>query len=107
MWYLDKAGGRRSSICGGVSELFANMLVGANIRLLHGIAGKIDDVIKAFLDERLDIPQFYMPGFRQDNRRPAIGDANLEAYHSQNEIRRRYMSEDVIRVGWEKAVHIS
>ena len=57
-------------VCGGVSELFANMLLGANMRLLHGIAGKIDDVIKAFLGERLDIPQFYMPGFRQDNRHP-------------------------------------
>ena len=56
-------------ICGGVSEIFANMLMGANIRLLNGIAGEIDDVITAFLEKRLDKPQFYMPGFRQDNRR--------------------------------------
>ena len=55
-------------ICGGVSEIFANMLMGANIRLLNGIAGDMDDVIAAFLEERLDKPQFYMPGFRQDNR---------------------------------------
>lgn len=56
-------------ICGGVSEVFANMLMGANIRLINGIAGGIDDVITAFLKERLDKPQFYMPGFRQDNKR--------------------------------------
>ncbi len=56
-------------ICGGVSEVFANMLMGADIRLINGIAGEIDEVIPAFLGKRLDIPQFYMPGFRQDNRR--------------------------------------
>ena len=56
-------------ICGGVSETFANMLTGVNIRLFNGIAGDMDDVITAFLGERLDKPQFYMPGFRQENRR--------------------------------------
>ena len=56
-------------ICGGVSEVFSNMLMGANIRLINGIAGEIDDVITAFLEERLDMPQFYMPGFRQNNKR--------------------------------------
>jgi predicted Fe-Mo cluster-binding NifX family protein len=56
-------------ICGGVSEVFANMLMGGDIHLLNGIAGEIDDVITAFLEKRLDKPQFYMPGFRQDNRR--------------------------------------
>jgi len=55
-------------ICGGVSEIFANMLMGAHIRLVNGIAGDMDDVITAFLGEYLDKPQFYMPGFRQDDR---------------------------------------
>jgi predicted Fe-Mo cluster-binding NifX family protein len=59
-------------ICGGVSEVFANMLMGANIRLINGIAGEIDDVITAFLEERLDKPQFYMPGFRQDHQRELL-----------------------------------
>ena len=56
-------------ICGGVSEIFSNMLAGINIHLINGIAGNIDDIITAFLGECLDNPQFYMPGFRQDNRR--------------------------------------
>ena len=55
-------------ICGGVSEVFANMLMGLNIRLFNGIAGEIDDVITAFLNKCLDKPKFYMPGFRQNNR---------------------------------------
>jgi len=54
-------------ICGGVSEVFANMVVGSNIILINGIVGEIDDVIKAYLEERLDRPQFYMPGFSPNN----------------------------------------
>ena len=57
-------------ICGGVSEIFANMLMGVHIRLVNGIAGEINDVIAAFLGECLDTPKFYMPGFRQDNSHP-------------------------------------
>jgi predicted Fe-Mo cluster-binding NifX family protein len=57
-------------ICGGVSEVLANLVTGSNIQLLNGIAGEIDAVITAFLEDRLDRPQFYMPGFRQDNRHP-------------------------------------
>lgn len=55
-------------ICGGISEILANMLKGSNIRLLNGIAGDIDDVITAFLEDDLDKPQFYMPGFKWDNQ---------------------------------------
>ena len=55
-------------ICGGVSEIFANMLAGSKISLLNGIAGEIDAVITAYLKDRLDNPQFYMPGFRQVDR---------------------------------------
>jgi len=55
-------------ICGGVSEIFANMLAGAHIRLINGIAGDMNDVITAFLGAYLDKPQFYMPGFRQHDR---------------------------------------
>ena len=53
-------------ICGGVSEIFANMLEGSHIALINGIAGNIDDVISAFLMDRLHLPEFYMPGFNPD-----------------------------------------
>jgi len=53
-------------ICGGVSEIFANMLEGSHIALINGIAGNIDDVISAFLMDRLYLPEFYMPGFKPD-----------------------------------------
>jgi len=50
-------------ICGGVSEALANMIKGSDISLINGIAGNIDEVIKAYLENRLQLPVFYMPGF--------------------------------------------
>jgi predicted Fe-Mo cluster-binding NifX family protein len=51
-------------ICGGVSELFANLIKGSHIALINGIAGNVDDVISAFLMDRLYLPEFYMPGYK-------------------------------------------
>jgi len=50
-------------ICGGVSETFANMLSGSNVHLRNGVAGNVDEVIRAYLEDRIDKPRFYMPGF--------------------------------------------
>jgi predicted Fe-Mo cluster-binding NifX family protein len=49
-------------ICGGISEVFHNMLNSAGIRTITGIAGEIEEVITAFLADRLDQAYFYMPG---------------------------------------------
>ena len=54
-------------ICGGVSETLANMIKGSDIALINGIAGDIDEVIKAYLENRLQLPVFYMPGFKPPN----------------------------------------
>ncbi len=51
-------------ICGGVSELLANVLKGSQIDLANGIAGDVDEVIRALLQDRLYLPEFYMPGFK-------------------------------------------
>jgi predicted Fe-Mo cluster-binding NifX family protein len=53
-------------ICGGVSETFANMLTGSNVLLRNGVAGEVDDVIAAFLEDRINMPRFYMPGFKPE-----------------------------------------
>ena len=49
-------------ICGGISEVFHHMLNSAGIRTITGIAGEIEEVITAFLADRLDQAYFYMPG---------------------------------------------
>ena len=49
-------------ICGGISEVFHNMINSAGIQTITGIAGEIEEVITAFLADRLDQAYFYMPG---------------------------------------------
>jgi hypothetical protein len=38
------------------------MIEGAGIKTITGIAGEIEEVLAAFLADRLDEPYFYMPG---------------------------------------------
>ena len=52
-------------ICGGISDLLQNMLQSAKISLFTGIAGEVDQVLAAFMDEGLDESRFHMPGFKE------------------------------------------
>jgi predicted Fe-Mo cluster-binding NifX family protein len=56
-------------ICGGVSDVMESMLMGLKIDLISDIAGEIDHVLKAYLDQGLDQTQFHIPGFRPDSHR--------------------------------------
>jgi predicted Fe-Mo cluster-binding NifX family protein len=51
-------------ICGGISNVFHAILSNSNIRLISGICGNVDEVIKAHIDGRLDDPCFFMPGHK-------------------------------------------
>ena len=51
-------------ICGGISNFFHAMLSNSNIRLISGISGNVEEVIKAHFDGRLDDPCFFMPGYK-------------------------------------------
>jgi predicted Fe-Mo cluster-binding NifX family protein len=51
-------------ICGGISDVFHAILSNSNIRLISGICGNVDEVIKAHIDDRLDNPCFFMPGHK-------------------------------------------
>jgi predicted Fe-Mo cluster-binding NifX family protein len=53
-------------ICGGISDLLQNMLQSARISLIMGIAGEVDQVLTAFIDEGLDESRFQMPGFKRN-----------------------------------------
>jgi len=52
-------------ICGGISDVLYNMLKNAGIRLISGIAGRVDQVFDAFISGHLDEPRFYMPGYKE------------------------------------------
>jgi predicted Fe-Mo cluster-binding NifX family protein len=50
-------------ICGAVGEAFYNLLKEADIDLVCGITGDIDEVIDAYRKGMLEQPRFRMPGF--------------------------------------------
>jgi predicted Fe-Mo cluster-binding NifX family protein len=52
-------------ICCGISEVFDRMLQSAGIRLISGIAGDVEEVVEAFLCNRIDDPCFRMPGYKE------------------------------------------
>ena len=49
-------------ICGAVSDSFYNLLREADIDLVCGITGDINEVIDAYRNGTLEQPQFRMPG---------------------------------------------
>lgn len=51
-------------ICGGISDVFDATLSHLNIQLVTGICGNVDEIIKAYIDGRLDDPCFFMPGHK-------------------------------------------
>lgn len=52
-------------ICGAVSDSFYNLLKEADIHVVCGITGDIDEVIDAYRKGALDQPRFRMPGSDQ------------------------------------------
>ena len=51
-------------ICGGISDVFHNMLHGHRIGVIPGRAGAVEQVLQAYLCDRLDQPCFLMPGYK-------------------------------------------
>jgi len=56
-------------ICGAVSMPLAQMIRAHGIRLIPFIAGDIEEIIKAFIENRLPCPELAMPGCRCGKRR--------------------------------------
>jgi NADH-quinone oxidoreductase subunit E len=53
-------------ICGGISDMMSKCLAARNIILISGIAGELEKVIRAFVDDKLDDACFNMPGKSHD-----------------------------------------
>ncbi|MCG6879201.1 MAG: dinitrogenase iron-molybdenum cofactor biosynthesis domain-containing protein [Deltaproteobacteria bacterium] len=67
--------GVNTLICGGVSDFFAKLIEARNIRIIPFVAGRVDEVIDAYLRDALGHKRFQMPG---------CGDRQ-----NRNELRRR------------------
>jgi predicted Fe-Mo cluster-binding NifX family protein len=61
-----KRAGVTDLICGGISELLHTLLENSGVHVIPGIAGEVEDVVAAFMDNRLDEPFFRMPGLGVD-----------------------------------------
>lgn len=57
-----KRAGVTTLICAGISNVLHAMLENAGIRVIPGTIGQIDEVITAYLCNRLDEQRFSMPG---------------------------------------------
>jgi len=53
-------------ICGGISDVFYKLLKNANIGLIPGIAGDVEQVIHAYVCGQLYQQCFYMPGYKAE-----------------------------------------
>ncbi len=49
-------------VCGAVSEPVAALIQTAGIHLIPFVAGPVEDVLKAYVEETLATPTFQMPG---------------------------------------------
>jgi predicted Fe-Mo cluster-binding NifX family protein len=49
-------------ICGGISEALRKMLESSGVHVISGIVGEVGDVLAAYGSNRLDAPEFSMPG---------------------------------------------
>ncbi|EFK09219.1 conserved hypothetical protein [delta proteobacterium NaphS2] len=54
--------GINTLICGGVSDFFAKLIEARNIKIIPFVAGRVDEVIDAYLKNALGRKRFRMPG---------------------------------------------
>ena len=55
-------------ICGALSPELLHYARGLGLRVIHGIAGEIQDVLMAYQQGELDQPRFWLPGCRGPRR---------------------------------------
>jgi predicted Fe-Mo cluster-binding NifX family protein len=66
-----KRSGVSTVICGGISDGFYKMISNAEIALIIGIAGEVNQVLTAYCCNRLGEPCFCMPGYTPPDKRSA------------------------------------
>ena len=65
---LREQHGVQTLICGALSLDLQNCAVGLGVKVILGVAGDIEEVIKAYRQNRLDQPEFWLPGCRGPRR---------------------------------------
>ncbi len=57
-----KGAGVTTLICGGITGALDKLLEGSGISVIRGVAGEVEEVLRAFMSDRLDERRFCMPG---------------------------------------------
>jgi predicted Fe-Mo cluster-binding NifX family protein len=60
-------------ICGAVSRPLAERVTQAGIRLIPFIAGEVEEILQAYVEDRLPSVEFLMPGCCGERRRAGSG----------------------------------
>ena len=61
--------GIRKIICAGVSDVMCKYLAARKIMLISGIAGKLEEILNAYICDKLDDACFTMPGKSHGKKR--------------------------------------
>ncbi len=56
--------GVKTLICGALSPEILNYGESIGLKIIPGVAGEIDDVLRAYHEQKLDQPQYWLPGCR-------------------------------------------
>lgn len=59
-------------ICGAISRPLATLIQDSGIQVIPLVSGSVDDVLAAFLADRLDESRFLLPGCTADDRRRLV-----------------------------------
>jgi predicted Fe-Mo cluster-binding NifX family protein len=65
---LLKARGVQTLICGALSLDLQNLATALGLKIIPGVAGDIEQVVEAYRHNRLDQPEFWLPGCRGPRR---------------------------------------
>lgn len=60
--------GLETLICGALSPGMLNYGEGIGLRIIHGISGEIEEVLRAYREQNLDQPKYWLPGCRGQRR---------------------------------------
>lgn len=60
--------GIKTLICGALSPEMLNYGESMGVRIVHGIAGDIEEVLQAYREQKLDQPKYWIPGCRRRRR---------------------------------------
>jgi hypothetical protein len=60
--------GIKTLICGALSPEMLSYGESIGLIIIHGIAGDIDEIVRAYQEQKLDLPQYWLPGCRGQRR---------------------------------------